>query len=271
MAEKASLEKAETSLERAVQDIPKVREVPFDTPWSWLALGWRDLWTVPHISLTYGAAFAVIAFLLVFGLTQFGWQSLIIALAGGFLLLGPMLGVGLYEASRRIEQGEPVTFYDVALVGVRSPGQLAFMGVLLLIAFLVWIEIALLLFMLFFGGGAIPPAEQFVSTLLFTGRGLGLLIVGTIAGALLATTVFAVSAVSVPLLMVRDIDVVTAVATSIRALMKNQKAMLLWAILIAAVMACGVAVAFVGLVIAFPLIGHATWHAFRALVDLGDE
>ncbi len=270
MAEEANAEKASVSLRQTVPDIPKVREVSFDAPWQWLAAGWRDLWTIPHISLTYGAAFTLIAFLLILGLMQFGWQSLIIAFAGGFLLVGPMLGVGLYEASRRIEEGEPVTFHDVALVGVRSPGQLAFMGVLLLIAFLVWIEIALLLFMLFFGGGGLPPAEQFVSTLLFTGRGLGLLVVGTIAGALLATTVFAISAVSVPLLMVRQIDVVTAVVTSIQALQKNSKAMLLWAVLIAAVMTCGVAVAFVGLVIAFPLIGHATWHAFRALVDLED-
>ncbi len=142
------------------------------------------------------------------------------------------------------------------------------MGVLLLIVFFVWIEIALLMFMLFFGGVALPPAESFISTLLFTPRGLGLLIVGTVAGAVLAGTVFALSAVSVPLLMVRELDVITAATTSVRAVLKNPRAMALWAAIIAAAMAFGVATAFVGLVVAFPLIGHATWHAFRDLIDL---
>ena len=86
-----------------------IREVPFDAPHSWLAAGWRDMWRVPSVSLTYGAIFAVAGLLLAVGLTQIGLQSLILVLAGGFILVGPMLAAGLYEASRRLEKGEPVS------------------------------------------------------------------------------------------------------------------------------------------------------------------
>lgn len=243
-----------------------VSRIAFDAPWDWLAAGWRDLWRVPHVSLIYGAAFTVASVLLVVGLIWAGSQSLVLVLAGGFLLVGPMLAVGLYEASRRLETGEPVTLSSVAFVAVKSPGQLAFMGVALLLIYFIWVEFAMLLFMLFFGSGDLPSADAFVPALLFTGQGLGLLIVGTIVGMGLALVVFATTAVSVPLMMTREIDLVTAVTTSVRTVIDNPKPMILWAALIVAAMALGIATAFVGLIIAFPLIGHATWHAFNELV-----
>lgn len=245
--------------------------VPFDAPWSWLGAGWRDLWTAPALSLTYGAVFSIAALALVAGLLSLGWQSLVLVLAGGFLLVGPMLAVGLYEISRRIEAGEAIDARDALFVGVRSPGQLAIMGVVLMIAYLAWVELALVLLVLFLGGGGLPPVEQFVPTLLFTPSGLGLLITGTIAGGILALSVFAVTVVSVPLLMTRDVDVVTAVATSVRAVVSNPKPMLLWAALIAAMIGVGLATLLVGFIVAFPLIGHATWHAFREVVVVEDE
>ena len=120
--------------------------------------------------------------------------------------------------------------------------------------------------MLFLGPHALPPPSEFVSTLLFTPRGLGLLVSGTILGGIIAATVFVASAVSVPLLMTQPIDVVTAMKASRDAVVRNPKAMALWAALIAAFMALGIATLFVGLIVAFPLIGHATWHAFRGLL-----
>ncbi len=245
--------------------------VPFDAPWNWLGAGWRDLWTVPGLSLTYGAAFALAALALAFGLLSLGWQSLVLVLAGGFLLVGPMMAVGLYEVSRRLETGEAVDVRDAMFVGVKSPGQLAIMGVVLMIAYLAWVELALVLLVLFLGGGGLPPVEAFVQTLLFTPSGLGLLVTGTALGGILALLVFSMTAVSVPLLMTRDIDVVTAVATSLRAVASNPKPMLLWAALIVAMIGVGIATIFVGFVIAFPLIGHATWHAFRDIIQIEDE
>lgn len=245
--------------------------VPFDAPWLWLGAGWRDLRAVPAISLAYGAAFASVALLLLAGLLTMGWQSIVLVLAGGFLLVGPMLAVGLYELSRRLEAGEPIDAREAIFVGVRSPGQLAILGVLLMIAYLAWVEIAFVLLMLFLGGGGLPPPEAFVPTLLFTPRGIGLLVAGCAVGGVLAVIVFTATAVSVPLLMTRDIDVVTAVATSCRAVLANPKPMLLWAALIAAMIGVGIVTLFVGLIVAFPLIGHATWHAFRHVIHVEEE
>jgi uncharacterized membrane protein len=243
-----------------------VRRIPFDAPWDWLGAGWRDLWSVPQVSLVFGVVFAVIALLLVLGLLQFGLQSLVLALCGGFMLIGPVVAVGLYEASRRLETGKPVRLAEVALAGLNAPGQLGFFGAVLAFAFAVWLQLAFLLFMLFMGSRGLPPASEFVPTLLFTPHGLGLLVVGTAVGGILAAIVFAISAISVPLLLTREVDAVTAMAASIEAVAKNPRPMALWAALIAGFIALGLATLFAGLVIAFPLIGHATWHAFRSLV-----
>ena len=248
-----------------------LRKVPFDAPYSWLAAGWRDMWRVPRVSLAYGAIFAIAGLLLSVGLTEVGLQSMILVLAAGFILVGPMIAAGLYETSRRLEKSEPVSLASTLRAGFLERGQLAYMGLLLMLIYLAWVEIALLLFMLFLGPQPMPPLEAFVPTLLLTPRGLGLLIVGTGAGMALAATVFAVSAVAVPLLMVERVDVVTAALTSISACRKNPKAMALWAALIAGAMLLGFVTLFFGLVIMFPLIGHATWHAFRDLVERDDD
>jgi uncharacterized membrane protein len=243
-----------------------VARVPFDAPWAWLAAGWRDMWAVPQVSLAYGALFAIISALLTVGLLAGGLESLILALGGGFLLIGPIAAVGLYETSRRLAAGESVTLADVSRSILSAPGQLGFFGAILAFVYFVWIELASLLFMLFLGSKPLPPASEFVPTLLFTPAGLGLLVVGTIVGGALAALVYAISAVSVPLLTVRRIDAVTAMQTSLAAVRLNPQAMALWAGLIAGFMALGLATVFVGLVVVFPLIGHATWHAFRDLV-----
>ncbi|MFV7907068.1 DUF2189 domain-containing protein, partial [Enterococcus faecium] len=134
-------------------------------------------------------------------------------------------------------------------------------------ALFVWLQLALLLFMLFWGNNGIPPPSAFVPTLLFSPHGLALLVTGTIVGGCLAAVVFSISVVSVPLLLTEQLDAVTAVRTSLTAIAQNPKPLALWAALIAAFMAVGIATLSVGLVIAFPLVGHATWHAYRGMVE----
>lgn len=243
-----------------------VEQVAFDAPWSWLARGWRDLWAAPRVSLAYGAVFATLSMGLTLGLTASGLESLVLALGGGFLLIGPVAAVGLYEMSRRLESGQGVGLRDGLRAGVQAPGQLGFFGAILAFMYFVWVQVAFLLFMLFQGSKPLPPASEFLPSLLFSTHGLGLLVTGTIVGGMLAFLVFAISAVSVPLLMTRRMDAVTAIAASLAAVISNPKPMALWAALIAGFMALGIATLFVGLVVAFPLIGHATWHAFRDLV-----
>jgi uncharacterized membrane protein len=248
-----------------VQLIPIAR-ISFDAPWRWLSAGWSDLMHAPGLSLGYGAAFALIAFVLLVGLLMAGVPALILPAAGGFLLVGPIFAAGLYRISDLIARGEKVTLRATLIANFQAPGQLAFMGVLLMIAYFIWVEIALLLFMLVFGPIPMPPVAEFLETLLMSPRGLILLVVGTFAGAVLAAVVFASTVISIPLLMVRPIDVVTAILTSLRAVALNPAPMLLWAVLIAAIMVVGFALLGLGLIVAFPLIGHATWHAFRDIV-----
>jgi uncharacterized membrane protein len=248
-----------------------IARVAFDAPWNWLAAGWRDLWSAPHISLLYGVIFATLSAALTLGLLVADLASLILALAGGFLLVGPVAAVGLYEVSRRLEDGESVSWRDVLRIFPKTAGQLSFFGAILAFVYFVWLQMAFLLLMLFLGSKPLPPASEFVPTLLFTAHGLGLLVTGTIVGGALAALTFSISVISVPLLMTRRIDAVSAIAASLRAVRVNWQPMALWAALIAGFIALGIATVFAGLVIAFPLIGHATWHAFRNVVRNGPD
>lgn len=250
---------ATDELRRAV---PKARCVAFDAPWNWLAAGWRDMWAMPHVSLAYGVIAAAGAGGLIAGLLSLEATSLFLALAGGFLLIGPMLAVGLYEASRRFGSGENVRIGDVVWAWFNARGQLGFLGAILLFVFMVWVQLALLLLMLFLGSSGLPPPSEFMRTLLFTQQGLGLLVVGTIVGGLLATLVFAIAALAVPMLMVREVDAITAARASLTAVALNPKPMALWAGLIVVLMGAGFVTLLAGLVVTFPLIGHATWHAY---------
>jgi len=246
-----------------------VRRVPLDAPWDWLARGWRDLCALPTASLAYGAFFAVAAWIVLLVLIQLGATALIPVLAAGFLLVAPLLAAGLYEMSRRLEKGEQVTARKVFDACAPAIGRLGFFGVVLFFAFFIWVELAFLLLSLFLGEVALPAPSEFVHTILFTNAGVALLIAGTLTGGMLAAMVFAISSVAAPLLLVKDVDAVSAMATSVRAASLNTGPMLLWAALIAGYMAIGLATLFVGLVVIFPLLGHATWHAFRDLAEVG--
>ncbi len=245
---------------------PVVRKVDMEQPWTWLAAGWRDLWRSPGISLLYGLAVTVASFAMTGALLAFDLFPLVLPMAAGFMLIGPMLAVGLYEKSRRLEANQPILARDVIFVATASPTQLAFIGALLTFFILAWIRVATLLFAVFYGADY-PPLSEFVPTLLFTPRGLIFLAIGSAAGGVLAFIAFAVSAISVPMLMVRDLDAITAMLTSVQVVRQNFKVMLLWAWLIALITGFGIAFGYLGLIVTFPLVGHATWHAYRAMIE----
>ncbi|MGE0767473.1 MAG: DUF2189 domain-containing protein [Hyphomicrobiaceae bacterium] len=249
---------------RGEAGIRPIARVPFDEPWMWLAAGWRDLWQTPAIGLTYGATFALAALALASGLFSLSALPVFPALAGGFLLLAPLFAMGLYDTSRRLGAGQSASLGTAIRAGFKARGQIAFFGVGLMIVFLIWLELAFVLLVLFMGGSGLPPPSQFLPTLLFTLPGLGLLIVGSLVGGVLAAAVFAMSVVAMPMLLVERIDAVTAMRTSLQAVALNPKPMALWAALIAVMIAAGFATLLVGLVVAFPLIGHASWHAYRS-------
>lgn len=243
-----------------------VQRIPFDRPWEWLAAGWRDLWSEPGSSLFYGVLAAGCGVLLTAWLTYSGLESIVPVLAGGFLLVGPLLAVGLYEKSRCLLAGERPSLTKSLAAGWQAAPRLGLLVALLLFLYLVWVRVAMMLLALFLGTRGLPPAREFMTTLLFTSHGLGLLIVGTAVGALLAAVAFAATVIAIPLLMDRRVDAVTAMATSAQAVMLNPQPMALWAGLIAGFVALGMATLGAGLVLAFPLLGHATWHAYRDTV-----
>jgi uncharacterized membrane protein len=242
-----------------------VRRVSVEEPWTWLSAGWKDLCRAPAISLTYGAAFVVVSFLLTLGLWLAGLFYLVLPLAAGFMLVGPVVAVGLYEVSRRLERGESVTLAAALAAWRVNPGPIATMGLVLMLFLLAWIRLAFLIFALFFG--ATPPSwEHLVTTLLFSTEGIPFLVVGTATGGVLAAIAFAISAVAIPALLDRDIGTLSAIATSVAAVLENWRIMIGWGALIVLFTAAGLATFYVGLAVTLPIIGHSSWHAYRGLV-----
>ncbi len=244
----------------------RVARIAVDEPWRWLSAGWADLWKRPLLSLGYGVFVAVVGALIAFMLLAQDRLVLFMPVAAGFFLVAPLLAVGLYEKSRRLETGESLRGPEVVFVGVRSALQLALAGVVLAAFMLIWMRIATLLFALFFGGVGAPPLAEWVGILLFTANGLTFLATGTIIGAGLAMLAFAIAAISLPMLLERDVDVVTAMLTSVTALTVNPRPLLLWAWLIVLLIGFGLVTLNIGLIVTFPLVGHASWHCYRSLI-----
>lgn len=243
----------------------ELKDISSDDVWSWLAGGWSDMKRASPYSYAVGLAFVLIGLGLTYGLYRIGWWPMIPMAAGGFALLAPLFAVGLYELSRRLETGEPLSWDAAFFARTAAPGQVAMVGFVLLAIFLIWARAAQLIYALATVDDY-TPFNEFLGSILTTPNGLAMLFVGTLVGAALAFAAFAVSAVSLPLVMRRDVDAVTAIATSVQVVRKHPGPMLLWAWLIAVITAFGVATAFVGLVFAFPLLGHATWRAYRGIV-----
>ncbi len=248
----------------------QIRSIDLDRPWAWLARGWQDMRRNPGVSLAYGVVAAVTSYLLTLGLIWADMLYLLLPLAGGFLLVGPILTVGLYEVSRRAEEGLPTGLGEAILAFRRNTLQIALMGVVLLLLWFFWVRTAALLFFLYFGLEP-PSVENLIVETFFTADALPFLVIGTAVGALFAFVAYSISVISVPLLLDRpEASIIEAVAASVRAVQSNFVAMLLWAMLIVVFIAFGLVTLYLGLVITLPLVGHASWHAYRDLVLSGE-
>lgn len=242
---------------------PEIRVVEMDRPWTWLAAGWRDFMNAPLVSLSYGFLFSVGGYVVIYGLYAIGMFYMILPLAAGFTLIGPVAAVGLYDVSRRLESGQPVTLGAALRSFLSHAGTISAMGLVLMLFLLAWIRVALLIFALFFGEGI--SRVDFIDTVFFAPESLPFVVVGTFVGALLSAAAFTISAISMPMLLDRDVGVPMAVAASFRAVNRNPRVMALWAALITGFIAFGVATLFVGLAVCLPLVGYASWHAYRDL------
>jgi len=245
--------------------VPEIRKIDLEAPWRWLTSGWRDFMSAPAYSLAYGAVFSLIGYALTWGLFQEARFHLLLPLASGFMLLGPLFAVGLYDVSRRLENGEEIHFGICWSAFRRNPGQIAFMGLILMLFMLAWVRIATLVYAIFFVDTA-PVLDEFLIDTLLSTSSLPFLVIGTLMGAVLALAVFTISVISIPMLLDRHVDALSAIMTSIKAVRENWKAMWGWGCLIVLFTGAGIVTFYFGLVITLPLIGYASWHAYRDLI-----
>lgn len=242
---------------------PTILSVDIGAPFAWLAEGWRDFRAAPGASLFYGVAFVVMGFLLnVFFASS---PHITLALGTGFTLIGPFLAIGLYHLSRQREQGATPRL-DPSLTAWRGNlGAIGFYAIILLLLFAGWARVSVVLVALFYEG-SMPSVATFLQHVVFSGENFEFLAIYLGVGAAFALLVFALSVVSIPLMMDCGTDAITAMIASFVALTRSFPAMLLWGLLIAALIFAGLATWYVGLALTGPVIGHATWHAYRAVV-----
>jgi uncharacterized membrane protein len=234
-------------------------------PFKWLALGWRDLTTHAGLSIAYGVGIFAISIALVAGLFALKRDYILFPAFAGFMVVGPILAVGLYEKSRRLEAGLPVTWQNLIFVKPRSGGQILFTGVLLCVLMMVWMRAAVIIYALFFGLLPFPGLDHIAPMLFTTRTGLAMLAVGTAVGGLFAAFSFAISAVSIPMLLDERTDALTAMGSSMALVWTNLRVMLIWAVIVLVLFLLSLATGMLGLIVIYPLLGHATWHAYRAV------
>ncbi len=246
---------------------PRVQRIGAADVGDALAQGFRDFGAcrtdVVFLCLLYPIAGLIISRMAF----DYGMVALIFPLVAGFALIAPLFGVGLYEMSRRREQGLDIRWTDAFAV-VRSPaiGAILVMGLLLLALFCLWLSAANFIYTVTLGPDAPVSATAFARDALTTPQGWRMIGVGMGVGFLFALAVLVISVVSFPMLLDRNVGVGTAIATSVRAVRTNPGPMAMWGLIIAASLVAGAIPLLVGLAVVLPVLGHATWHLYRKVV-----
>ena len=240
--------------------------LPLDAARGWLRAGWADMKIQPALSYGYGVAIFLASWAIMGLLFLWGWGNVLFPALAGFMILGPVVAVGLYEKSRRLDRGEKVTLGEMLGAGFRNRGQILFVGALLALLIMIWMRAATIIAALFLGWRPVPNELSSVMDLLFfTPTGWAMLLVGCLVGALFAGFAFAVSAFSAPMLLDRDLDAFTAMGVSAALVWRHLPTMLVWGACVLAGFLISLATGLIGLIWVFPLIGHATWRAYEAV------
>ncbi len=239
----------------------QLRPLQWGQPLQWLRLGWADFRSAPLIGLFYGLCFFAMGWAL---LAMFEYSpAYVLALSGGFLLVAPFLCLGLYRVSQQIENGEAPGFVDSVLAWRARTGQLGIFGVVLLVLEMLWARSTLVVFAVTFDG--IPDFKGSILALA-SPENITFTIIWLALGALFASLIFSVTVVSMPMILHRRTDAISAGLTSMRLFLTQTPVMLLWAFLISTLVLLAMLPGFVGLLVVGPVLGHASWHAYRAAV-----
>ena len=233
-----------------------------------LAKGIDDFYAMPTHAMFLCMIYPIVGLLLARFAFGYSILPLLYPLASGFALVGPVAALGLYELSRRREAGLPtsaVRAFDV--LGSSSIGAITALALLLLTIFVIWVALANAIYIATFGYATPSSIENFVNEVLTTHAGWTLIIVGNLVGLLFAVLVLTIGVVSFPLLLDRDVGAAVALLTSIRAVVRNPLTMMLWGLIVAALLVVGSLPMFLGLTVIVPILGHATWHLYRRVVE----
>ena len=245
---------------------PVVRRISASDIAEALGEGLRDFQALPLYGVTFGALYAAGGILIVLCLTAFGMVYFAYPLAAGFALLGPFVATGLYEVSRRREARLKVSFAAI-WSAVRSRSEIGWMAFVTLFFFVIWMYQVRLLIVLLLGlNASFSSLKEFVTALLTTNEGLLFLAIGNLDGAALSLILFSLTVVSFPLLLDREVDFVTAMVTSVRAVVMSPLPMIGWAAVIVLLLIVSAIPYFLGLIVTLPVLGHATWHLYRRIV-----
>lgn len=230
--------------------------------------GLRDLSARPWLSLFFGLVYAVIGGILMSGLLVFDQIWIVISAGVGFPLVAPLLAAGLYEMSRRMSRGEAFTASDIFLVVFNQRRrEFCWMAFVVFFVFWMWAYQVRLLFAIFLQNHSILSVDSLATILFTTSDGIGFLIVGTLVGAVLSAILFTLTVISMPLLLDRDVDFVTAMITSVKTVQKSPAVMLGWGAVVGVSTLFAVIPFFIGVIVVFPVLGHASWHLYERLIS----
>lgn len=247
-------------------DIPPVARIGFAQIRQALQAGFRDFRRAPAFGLLFSAFYVAGGLVLTAVALASGQEWWLMPFIVGFPLIAPFAATGLYDVSRRIEAGQPLSWpHVIRVVFAQKDRQLPSMAMVILLLFMFWVFVAHTVFALFMGVSSLTNITSSAEMLL-QGRGLLMLAVGCVIGAGFAGFLFAATVVGLPLLMDREVDFITAIITSFQAVAANPVVMLVWAAMIAGVLFAAILPAFLGLFVALPVLGHASWHIYRQLL-----
>ncbi|WP_420477173.1 DUF2189 domain-containing protein [Noviherbaspirillum sp. ST9] len=242
--------------------MPEVRSIGMDAPFRWLAAGLGDMKATRLRASFYGLMFMLMGFAIM-GMYETRWQ-LTMGLTAGFFLVGPFLFCGIYWLSRQRELGEKPGLTASMFCWKENPASIGFFAAILTFLMVIWARVSVVIFALFSTRDF--PTMQGVIFQIFSMTNIPFVIVWFGVGFIFASIAFAISVVSVPLMLDRNTDTMIALFTSVRALWKNAIPLYLWAALIVALVGASLLLSFIPLLVTAPLVGHATWHAYRDLI-----